>query len=115
MVVGAGIGLAVDYVLAKGLELAGRTELEKDVAFALRTAQGEWRYVMETELRRSVGAILDDAVQLTAAAYQPEVKKHPSRDERANDVTARAPQLEAVPQSIAGNVGSSAQQVTAAR
>jgi hypothetical protein len=71
VVVGAGLGLAIDYALAKGLELAGRPELEKDVAFALRTAQGEWRYAMESELRRAVGALLDDAVQLTAAAYQP--------------------------------------------
>lgn len=70
VVVGAGIGLAVDYALAKGLELAGRAELEKDVAFALRTAQGEWRYTMDAELRRAVGVLLDDAVQLTAAAYQ---------------------------------------------
>ena len=67
VVVGAGIGLAVDYALAKGLELMGRAELERDVAFALRTAQGEWRYAMETELRRAVGALVDDAVQLTAA------------------------------------------------
>lgn len=70
VVVGAGLGLAVDYTLAKGLELAGRSELEKDIAFALRTAQGEWRYAMETEIRRAVGALLDDAVQLTAAEYQ---------------------------------------------
>ena len=70
VVVGAGIGLAVDYALAKGLELAGRGDFEKDVAFALRTAQGEWRYAMESELRRAVGLLVDDAVQLTAAAYQ---------------------------------------------
>lgn len=68
VVLGAGIGFAVDYALAKGLEVAGRGELEKDVAFALRTAQGEWRYAMEMELRRAVGTLLDDAVQLTAAA-----------------------------------------------
>ena len=70
VVVGAGIGLTIDYALAKGLELAGRAELERDVAFALRTAQGEWRYAMETELRRAVNALCDDAVQTTAAAYQ---------------------------------------------
>ena len=70
VVVGAGIGLAVDYALAKGLELAGRGDFEKDVAFALRTAQGEWRCALESELRRAVGLLVDDAVQLTAAAYQ---------------------------------------------
>ena len=52
VVVGAGLGFAVDYALAKGLEVAGRRELESDVAFALRTAQGEWRYAMEMEARR---------------------------------------------------------------
>ena len=82
VVVGTGIGLAADYALAKGLELAGRPELEKDVAFALRTAQGEWRYAMETELRRAIGALLDDAVQLTAAAYQSEGEERP-RDPRS--------------------------------
>jgi hypothetical protein len=51
----------------------GRAELEKDVAFALRTAQGEARYAMEMEVRRAVGALLDDAVQVTAAACQEEV------------------------------------------
>jgi len=70
VVVGAGIGLAVDFALAKGIELAGRAELEKDVSFALRTAQGEWRYAMEMELRRAVEAILDDAVNLTVASYE---------------------------------------------
>ena len=70
VVVGAGIGLAVDYALCKSLELAGRAELEKDVAFALRTAQGEWRYAMEVELRRAVDALVDDAVNVTAEACQ---------------------------------------------
>ena len=78
VVIGAGVGLAVDYALSKGVELAGRGEFEKDVAFALRTAQGELRYAMESELRRAVGVLVDDAVQLTADAYQ------------AREVSARA-------------------------
>jgi hypothetical protein len=105
VVIGAGIGLAVDYALAKGLELAGRAELEKDVAFALRTAQGEWRYVMEIELRRSVGAILDDAVQLTAAAYQKDTTNRPLRDRQASHATA-APQIR--PDHVAGNTDANA-------
>ena len=75
VVVGAGIGLAIDYALAKGLELMGRADLEKDVAFALRTAQGELRYTMETELRRAVNVLLDDAVQLTAASMEKAVMR----------------------------------------
>lgn len=78
VLMGATLGFAVDYAIAKGIELRGRPEFEKDVAFALRTAQSEWRYAMETELRRAVATVVDDAVQLTAAAYQHEPSRQRS-------------------------------------
>jgi hypothetical protein len=106
--VGAGVGLAVDWALAKGVELVGRAELERDVrrrsgglaevycipmralhqhfvlvltcqvAAALQTAQAEWRCAMEAELGRAVGAVLDDAIQLTAARPSPSVGEPPA-------------------------------------
>ena len=89
----------MDFALAKGLELAGRAELEKDVAFALRTAQGEWRYTMDAELRRAVGVLLDDAVQLTAASYQAQelndeiaAKKHQTKSSQVKSCQVKSSQ-----------------------
>jgi len=105
VVLGAGVGLAVDYALAKGLELAGRRELEKDVAFALRTAQGEWRFAMETELRRAVGALIEDAVQLTAEAYQThDVQVRGKPQQEVAPAPAAIASTEAVKSQVAGAV-----------
>ena len=64
---GAGVGLTVDIALAKGLELARRPELERDVAAAVSTAQSEWRQRCTEELARAVDVWVDDALQLTGA------------------------------------------------
>ena len=55
-------------------------------------AQGELRYAMENELRRAVDVLLDDALQLTAAAMEEAVvKAQPVQVEQQRAEVVEAP------------------------
>ena len=61
---GAGIGLSVDYMTNKGVELIQRGEMVKDVNNMIISTQTIYHSVLEEELHRMINVFIEDTMQL---------------------------------------------------
>ena len=61
---GAGIGLSVDYLTNKGVELIQRGEMVKDINNMIIATQTIYHSVLEEELHRIINVFIEDAMQL---------------------------------------------------
>ena len=63
-VLGACIGISIDFLVNKGSELIQRGEMVKDVIVMINSTQTIYHNVLEHELCRLVNVLTEDAIQL---------------------------------------------------
>merc|ERR1719481_1066355 len=62
--IGATLGLGIDYSVNLGVELVKREEFVKDVGEVLRATQRDYQQILEQELHRAASVWITDAIQL---------------------------------------------------
>ncbi len=64
VVIGAGAGLAMDWLIQEGIELLARDSFETEIQAALASTQQEWQGKLLPPLLGAVDAWMDDTIQL---------------------------------------------------
>jgi len=70
-VIGASIGLGVDYAINEGVEVMQRETFISDVNEAIEATQVEWKMIMAQSINEAIDVLINDAIQLL-----PRYEKH---------------------------------------
>ena len=73
-VIGATLGLGIDYSVNAGIELMKREEFIKDVTQVVEATKSDYYHVLELELHRAVRVWTEDAIQLLPSMKMPSIK-----------------------------------------
>jgi len=63
-IMGASIGIGIDYTVNAGIELINREEFVRDVDLVVDATQKDYYHLLETELHRATKVWIEDAIQL---------------------------------------------------
>ena len=79
-VIGATLGLGIDYSVNAGIELMKREEFIKDVTQVVEATKSDYYHVLELELHRAVRVWTEDAIQLLPSMKMPSIKAENKED-----------------------------------